>query len=169
MSPLRLIVVVLGLFALTGAASARAEEKLGTVSFDNSCAASVQGELQRAVALLHSFWWKEADDAFAAVLAHDPGCAIATWGIATVAIGNPFGVGAAPAAAQKAMAAIGQGRKIGAKTERERGYIDAIAAYYEHFDQQKPAQRLRALADAFAVLSQKILTMTRPRFSSPSI
>ncbi len=155
MSPLRLIVVVLGLFALTGAASARAEEKLGTVSFDNSCAASVQGELQRAVALLHSFWWKEADDAFAAVLAHDPGCAIATWGIATVAIGNPFGVGAAPAAAQKAMAAIGQGRKIGAKTERERGYIDAIAAYYEHFDQQKPAQRLRALADAFAVLSQK--------------
>ena len=155
MSPLRLIVVVLCLFAVTGVASAHAEQKLGTVSFDNSCAASVQGELQRAVALLHSFWWKEADDAFAGVLAHDPGCAIATWGIATVAIGNPFGVGATAAAAQKALAALAQGRKIGAKTERERGYIDAIAAYYDRFDQQKPAQRLRALADAFAVLSQK--------------
>jgi tetratricopeptide (TPR) repeat protein len=105
--------------------------------------------------LLHSFWWKEADDAFTKVLAHDPGCAVATWGIATVAIGNPFGVGATPAAAQKALAAIGQGRKIGANTERERGYIDAIAAYYERFDQQRPAQRLRVLADAFAVLSQK--------------
>ena len=46
------------------------------------------------------------------------------------------------------MAAIGQGRRIGAKTERERGYIEAIAAYYDRFDQQKPAQRLRSLAES---------------------
>lgn len=156
MSPLRTILMAMCAFALSGgAASAQAEQKLGIVSFDNSCAASAQPELQRAVALLHSFWWKEADDAFAEVLAHDPGCAIATWGMATVAIGNPFGTGATPAAAEKALAAIGQGRKIGAKTERERSYIEAIAAYYDRFDQQKPAQRLRALADAFAGLSQK--------------
>jgi hypothetical protein len=156
MSPLRTILMVVCTFALSGgAASAQAEQKLGTVSFDNSCATSVQPELKRAVALLHSFWWKEADDAFAEVLAHDPSCAIATWGIATVAIGNPFGTGATPAAAQKALAAIGQGRKIGARTDRERRYIEAIAAYYDRFDQLKPAQRLRALADAFAVLSQE--------------
>ena len=156
MSPLRTILMVVCTFALSGgAASAQAEQKLGTVSFDNSCATSVQPELKRAVALLHSFWWKEADDAFAEVLAHDPSCAIATWGIATVAIGNPFGTGATPAAAQKALAAIGQGRKVGARTDRERGYIEAIAAYYDRFDQLKPAQRLRALADAFAVLSQE--------------
>jgi hypothetical protein len=154
MSPLRTILMAMCAFALSGgAASAQAEQKLGVVSFDNSCAASAQPELQRAVALLHSFWWKEADDAFAEVLAHDPGCAIATWGMATVAIGNPFGTGATPAAAEKALAAIGQGRKIGAKTERERSYIEAIAAYYDRFDQQKPAQRLRALADAFAEIS----------------
>ncbi|HXL66507.1 MAG TPA: hypothetical protein VN938_15775 [Xanthobacteraceae bacterium] len=156
MSPLRRILMALCVFSLTGGgASAQPEQKLGTVSFANSCAASVQPELQRAVALLHSFWWKEADDAFAEVLAHDPSCAIATWGIATVAMGNPFGTGATPAAAQKAMAAIGQGRRIGAKTERERGYIEAIAAYYDRFDQQKPAQRLRSLADAFALLAEK--------------
>jgi hypothetical protein len=155
MSPRRQILTALCVFAMTGTASAQSEQKLGTVAFANSCAASVQPELQRAVALLHSFWWKEADDAFTEVLAHDGGCAIATWGIATVAIGNPFGTGATPATAQKALVAIAQGRKIGAKTERERGYIGAIAAYYDRFDQQKPAQRLRALADAFAVLSEK--------------
>ena len=156
MPRLQTIIMALCVFVLSGgAASAQAEQKLGTVSFDNSCAASAQPELQRAVALLHSFWWKEADNAFAEVLAHDPGCAIATWGMATVAIGNPFGTGATPAAAENALAAIGQGRKIGAKTERERGYIEAIAAYYDRFDQQKPAQRLHSLADAFAVLSQK--------------
>lgn len=156
MSPRRCILTALCLFALIeGPAAGEPEQKLGTVSFANSCAPSVQRELQRAVALLHSFWWEEADAAFADVLAHDPSCAVATWGIATVAIGNPFGSGATPAGAQKALAAIGQGRDIGAKTERERGYIEAIAAYYDRFDQRKHGQRLRSLADAFAVLAQK--------------
>lgn len=156
MSPRRCVLTALCLFALVeGAAAAQSEQKLGTVSFANSCAASVQTELQRAVALLHSFWWGEADEAFSDVLAHDPGCAIATWGIAAVAIGNPFGSGATPAAAQKALAAVAQGRKIGAKTERERGYIDAIAAYYDRFEDRKHGARLRSLADAFALLAQK--------------
>ena len=156
MSLRRYILTALCLFAwVEEAAAAQSEQKLGTVSFANSCMASVQPELQRAVALLHSFWWEQADEAFADVLAHDPGCAIAAWGIATVAIGNPFGTGATPAAAEKALGAIGHGREIGAKTEREHGYIEAIAAYYGGFDQQKHGQRLRSLADAFGVLAQK--------------
>jgi hypothetical protein len=138
-----------------GAAAAQSEEKLGTVTFPNSCADTVQPQLQRAVALLHSFWWDKADVAFRDVLDHDPGCAIATWGIATVAIGNPFGAGATPAAASKAQAAIAQGREAGAKTERERGYIEAIAAYYDRFGEREHGTRLRALADAFEALAQK--------------
>ena len=156
MSLRRCILTALCLFALAAeAAAAQSEQKLGTVSFANSCGASVQPALQRAVALLHSFWWEEAAAAFSDVLARDPGCAIATWGIATVAIGNPFGSGATPAAAEKALAAIGRGREIAAKTERERGYVEAIATYYDGFDQRKHGQRLRSLADAFAVLAQQ--------------
>jgi hypothetical protein len=148
--------VVIVLCALTGAAdAAQPDQHLGTVSFANSCAYSVQPQLQRAVALLHSFWWEEANTAFVDVLGSDPSCAIATWGIASVAIGNPFGSGATPAAAQKADAAIAQGRKIGARTERERGFIEAIAAYYDRFDERKQPVRLRSLADAFAALAQK--------------
>lgn len=156
MSPLRPIVVALFLSALAvGVAAAQADEKLGNVSFPNSCAEPVQPQLQRAVALLHSFWWDKADAAFRDVLDRDPSCAIATWGIATVAIGNPFGVGATPAAAKKAVAAIAQGRETGAKTERERGYVEAIAAYYNRFGERTQSERLRALADAFALLAQK--------------
>jgi hypothetical protein len=138
-----------------GAAAAKDDEQLGTVSFANSCSETVQPDFQRAVALLHSFWWEEADAAFANVLARDPHCAVATWGIAAVAIGNPFSSGATPERAQKALAAIMRGREIGTKSERERGYIEAIAAYYDRFGERSHGARLRSLADAFAALAQK--------------
>src|SRR4051812_40968866 len=57
-------------------------QKLGTVSFPISCAASVQNEFNRGIALLHSFAYKAAADSFANVAKADPGCAMARWGIA---------------------------------------------------------------------------------------
>jgi hypothetical protein len=156
MSPRRRIAMAVFLSTLAaGAAAAQGDEKLGSVSFPNSCTESVQPYLQRAVALLHSFWLEEADAAFADVLRRDPISAIATWGVATVAVGNPFRAGATPAAASTALAAIGQGRTIGAKTERERGYIEAIAAYYDHFGERAHGVRLRSVAEAFAAPAQK--------------
>ena len=50
-------------------------EQLGTVIFLNSCQPSVQAKFTRAVALLHSFWWREGERAFREVLAEDPACA----------------------------------------------------------------------------------------------
>lgn len=143
--------LVVSLLAAT--ALAEAGEKLGTVSFANSCAEAAQPHLQRAVALLHSFSWDEADKAFRDVLRRDPGCAIADWGIATVAVGNPFGGGASPREAAAAQEAIAQGRAIGSGTARERGYLEAIAAYYERFAERPPPARLRSLSDAFEALA----------------
>src|SRR5436190_23367926 len=57
-------------------------EKIGQVSFPTSCAAAVQKPFERAVALLHSFWYIEAAKAFTAVAQADPDCAIAYWGLA---------------------------------------------------------------------------------------
>src|SRR2546426_169813 len=51
-------------------------EKLGTVSFPTSCAPAVQARFVRAVALLHSFWYDEAEKAFNEVAAADPSCAL---------------------------------------------------------------------------------------------
>ena len=106
--------------AVASGASAQPAEKLGSVSFANSCEPAVQPHLQRAVAMLHSFWWGEGDKAFRDVLLKDPGCAIAGWGIATIAIGNPYTSGATPEGAKSAQEAIEKARSIGAKTERER-------------------------------------------------
>jgi hypothetical protein len=97
-------------------------KRLGTVAFANSCAPEAQESFERGVALLHSFAFIAGEQAFREALAHDPACAIATWGIATVLVGNTFAIGPIAEEAQRAFAAIERGRAMGAKTERERDY-----------------------------------------------
>ena len=68
-------------------------ERLGTVNFQTSCSAAAQPTFNRAVALLHSFEFSRAVDAFNATLQTDPSCAMAQWGIALSRWGNPFAAG----------------------------------------------------------------------------
>jgi hypothetical protein len=103
---------------------------------------------QRGVALLHSFWWQKGRQTFLDVLDHDPSCAIATWGVAAIDIGNPFATGPSPAQAQQAEEAIARGRSIGAKTERERLYIEATA--WRHHTDRLCERRSRRSAQAHA-------------------
>ena len=57
-------------------------ENLGKVNFPVSCDPSVQPQFNRAVAMLHSFWYEKAIEEFAAVAKKDPACGMAYWGIA---------------------------------------------------------------------------------------
>src|SRR5512146_1441350 len=130
---LRALIVWLALFPLLpGVAfsqeehthAGRAAEKLGTVHFQTSCNERAQADFDRAVALLHSFEFGAASAGFDASLAADPSCAIAQWGIALSRWGNPFAIGVRPPPQiQQGLAAVERGRAIGAKTDRERGYI----------------------------------------------
>ena len=128
-------------------------EQLGKVSFQTSCTPSAQPHFERAVALLHSFWFSEAEKAFRDVLVRDPTCAIANWGIATVLIGNTFAGAATPLAAQKAHEALENGRSIGAKTPREQAYIEAVSRYWDNFRDRPHAERMQTLSDAFEQLA----------------
>jgi len=151
--------LALAILALVSAAAIPAQEKvpekLGKVVFPTSCDAKVQPSFERAVALLHSFWWQEGEKTFRRVLEEDPTCAIATWGIATILIGNTFATGPTPADAQWAKEAIERGRAIGAKTERERLFIEAVAAYYDRFADRTHGQRIKSLADAFEIVAKR--------------
>ena len=115
----------------------------------------MQPRFERAVALLHSFSWQEGEKAFREVLENDPNCAIATWGIASILIGNTFGVGPTPEEAQKAKEAIARGRAIGPKTERERFYIEAVAEYYDRFSDRPHGARMKLLANAFEIVAKR--------------
>jgi len=130
--------------------------QLGQVDFPTSCDPKVQGLFERGVAMLHSFWYSEAEKTFREVLAQDPSCAIATWGVASILMSNPLaGVGASAKGAEQSQAMIDQGRKIGAKTQRERDYIEAVAAYYADWSNRSERVRQQARSKAYEELAAR--------------
>jgi tetratricopeptide (TPR) repeat protein len=124
--------------------SPAAPEKLGKVHFETSCSESVVGDFDRAIALLHSFEFPAAIAGFEQVLTGDPGCGIAAWGIAMSVWGNPFSGLRAPRVVQEGLAAADRAQTIGAKTAREREYIDAVGLLYRNANASD--QRTRTLA-----------------------
>ena len=130
--------------------------KLGTVKFANSCDPKVQPAFERAVAMLHSFWYNAAEKAFDDIFAQDPTCAIAEWGYAAILMDNPLsGFGPSLDNATKARSAIERARKAGAKTERERDYIEAVAAYYDDWENRPEKERQLSRSKAFEALAAK--------------
>jgi tetratricopeptide (TPR) repeat protein len=122
-------------------------EVLGDVRFPSSCSAAAQTELDRAVALLHSFWREPALQSFGRVAELDDRCGIAYWGIGMAALINPFNDPQRGALAL-GRAAVEQGQLVGAQTQRERDYLDAIAAYYAGPDDTPLLTRRRAYEQA---------------------
>jgi hypothetical protein len=153
--PVAVALIALSL-ASAGAALARSGDQLGKVEFPNSCSPAVQERFLRGVAMLHSFYYSAAQTAFEDVAAEDDACAIAAWGFASILMLNPLqGIGASPTGAEQAQAAIDKGRRIGAKTERERDYLEAVAAYYEDFASRPERARQLARARAYEALAVK--------------
>ena len=129
---------------------------LGKVSFPTSCNPKVQAQFERAVAMLHSFWYSAGETAFRDVLKDEPRCAMAEWGIASLLMSNPLaGQGASPKGAELAQAEIDAGRRMGAGTERERDYLDAIGAYYRDFATRPERERQVSRAQAYEALAKK--------------
>jgi tetratricopeptide (TPR) repeat protein len=125
--------------------------KLGTVTFENSCAPSVQSDFTHGLAQLHSFEFGPAIDAFLKAAAADPSCGIALWGAALAQWGNPFSPGIKPPAqVQSAHATVTRASNAGAKTERERDFIAALGALYDQFGTVDQRTRQRAYRDAMA-------------------
>jgi tetratricopeptide (TPR) repeat protein len=145
------------LFVITLTLPALAQqEKLGKVSFPTSCDPKVQAQFERGVAMLHSFWFSAGEKTFRDVLAQDPSCTIANWGIAAILMSNPLaGQGASPKGAAAAQAAIDQGRRVSPKTQRERDYIEAVVAYYQDFSTRPERSRQESRAKAFEDLAAR--------------
>jgi tetratricopeptide (TPR) repeat protein len=118
-------------------------EKLGTVHFPTSCAPAVQAGFARAVALLHSFWYDEAEKAFGEVAIADPSCAMAQWGVA-MSLYHPIWAAPTPAEVKRGQEAVAKARAAGAPTERERDYVAAIEAFFR--DAETADHRSRQVA-----------------------
>ena len=161
-SPMRLKTTVLLMIVATAGGPAGAQdehqhahgEKLGAVHFSTSCNQSAQTELNRAVALLHSFQFSRAIEGFNAVLEGDATCGIAYWGIALSDWSNPFAPGAKdPGQLRLGRESAERGTLVSAKTERERAYLAAVAKLYSNFESTPQQARLLAYRDAMGIVA----------------
>jgi hypothetical protein len=129
--------------------------QLGQVTFPISCNAEAQQRFTRAVAGLHSFYWEAGQGAFQAVADADSTCAMAYWGLAINAWGNPFAGGPGGNAGKgvplsRGAAFIDRALALGAPTARERGFLAAAAALYRGSDSIPNSRRLQAYSDTLA-------------------
>src|SRR6266567_943525 len=130
------------------------EEKFGEVNFPISCSAAAQTQFNRAVAMLHSFFFPETVKAFTALAQQEPSCAMAYWGIAISQRPNPL---VAPFPAElmdKGWQAIEAGAAA-AKTQRERDWIEALAIFFKDHDKVDLRARTLAYEAAMAQLAER--------------
>ncbi len=138
-------------------AQERRTEKLGTVDFPVSCTPAAQQEFNRAVALLHSFWFDAAAQGFAAVTKTDPGCGMGYWGeaMATLFAPNPFVGTPTPKGLEDGCPVVERAKALVGKIQRERDYIAAVDSLCKDRDKVDQRARVAAYAQAMERLSGK--------------
>ena len=134
-----------------------ATEQLGKVSFPISCVPASEKAFERGVALLHSFGYEEAEEQFVEITQKDPACAMAHWGIA-MSLFHQIWERPQESALKRGQQEIEKAQKIGAKTDRERGYISALAVFYRDPATNDYLKRAAAYSDAMAKLYQQYPT-----------
>jgi len=124
------------------------ETQLGTVHFPVSCAQSVQKPFARGVALLHSFWYEEAEKEFLDIAKDDPHCAMAHWGIA-MSLWHQLWDFPDQKVLKRGVKEVKTGQKLAKKaTPREQAYLAAAAAFYSNSKNLKRLERAKPYSDA---------------------
>ena len=126
----------------------------GTVHFPVSCRPGVQEQFERAVAMLHSFFYPETIKAFEAIIAADPDCAMAYWGLAISQRPNPLVPPWAAENLRRGLDAVQKGKAL-AKTERERDWLTALEQAYAGYDSVPTTTRSERYEGAMEQLARK--------------
>jgi tetratricopeptide (TPR) repeat protein len=149
---------LVALTALAGAAFANDDQshhheelttsQLGTVTFPVSCAVSVKKPFEHGVALLHSFWYEEAEKEFTRIAVDDPRCAMAHWGIA-MSLWHQLWNNPDAKVVQRGLDEVHEAKTTdGPATPREKAYIAAIGAFYSDSKRLNHEARAKAYSDA---------------------
>jgi hypothetical protein len=112
--------------------------KTGTIRFDVSCRPELKADFEEAVALLHSFFYEEARRRFLEIAVRDPQCAMAWWGAAMTWY-HPLWAPPTPEEMKMGAESVARAKKIGGKTDLEKGFIAAIDAFFNTDEGPAPA------------------------------
>jgi tetratricopeptide (TPR) repeat protein len=151
------------------------EAEVGSVHFATSCAKAVGVSFNRGVALLHSFQYEQARQAFVDISVQDPKCAMASWGVAMShyhGLWDNGDLAAGRVALHNAQAVAGANAET---TAREKAYIEALAEIYREDGKDKYAhaqafeQKMGAVQAAYpedseaAIFHALTLAITAPK------
>jgi hypothetical protein len=152
----KLLVAAIAMAALYGdpAISASGSKQLGKVNFETSCSPAAQKLFNQGMLYQHSFWYRSSNRSFEEAIKADPQCAMAHWGIALSLLYNPHAP-PPPANLPLGLASIQKAKALNAKTERERDYIDALAAMYVDYDKVDHRTRVQNYLKAQEQVAQK--------------
>lgn len=156
--------LALGLAGALSAAPAREDhehepgkpEELGRVHFPVSCGsrpceAAIAARFERAVAMLHSFWYEKAEEEFRGIAAQEPSCALAWWGVAMCRY-HPLWAPPSAEDLNVGREAVEKARAVAGLPARDRAYIEAIGAFYDGSATSGHAARRAAYAKAMEKL-----------------
>jgi tetratricopeptide (TPR) repeat protein len=129
-------------------------QKIGRVHFPVSCGADAQAKFDRAVALLHSFWYEKAIDSFTLIGSQHPECTIAYWGIAMTYY-HPLWEKPDAASLKKGLEAVERGRATKRGTAREKDYLEAIGSFYRDYESTDLLSRILAYEKSMEQLHAK--------------
>jgi hypothetical protein len=123
-----------------------APAKLGKVNFRVECNASAQREFNTAMAYYHSFAWSQMQGPLERVLQNDPACGMAHWLRALAALNNPFAWPTVISAAtlSEGPRILDNARQAGLKSQRERDYVEALAAFFKQSEHPARAKALES-------------------------
>src|SRR5262249_28716845 len=126
---------------------------LSAVHFPISCSA-VQLQFDRAVALLHNFFFPETMKAFQAIIQEDPNCAMAYWGLAMSQRPNPLVPPFPEANLKGGWEAVRKGKSASNQTPREAEYLAAMEVFYGDYDKIDQVTRAGRYAEAMQRLHE---------------
>jgi hypothetical protein len=134
------------LFALP-AASRPLPDQLGKVHFPTTCSSDVQPTIEKGLALLHSFQYKESEQTFTEAATQDPKCAMAHWGKAMARYHELWDF-PNDKTLTEARKDIEQAQKLRSTSPREKGFIAAAAAFFQKKSKMSHADRTKAYSAA---------------------
>ena len=118
---------------------------------DISCPLAVAAEFDRALALLHNFWYVRALERFNQILKNDPGCAMAYWG-AAMTYNHPFWDPPSQADETAAWTLVQKGLSAPEASAREKLYLAAVVALYKDAGKGSKSVRDHNYRDAMAAV-----------------
>ena len=126
---------------------------IGKAHLETSCSETARKEIDRGVALIHSFWYAEAEKSFRRAASADGECGMAWWGVAMSNL-HPIWAPPTPDELKVGREAAEKAKQTGAKTDRENAFIAAIATFYADSDKLDHKTRMLAYERAMAAIER---------------